>query len=61
MKKVSSITIFYTLDRDECLADSTCSINALCENTHGSFMCTCHEGFVGDGFDCTGMLINLLQ
>ena len=61
MKKVSSITIFYTLDRNECVADPPCSSNAECKNTEGSFMCTCREGFVGDGFNCTGMLINLLQ
>ena len=56
VKKVSSITIFYTiiLDRDECMADSPCSSNAQCNNTEGSFMCTCHEGFDGDGFNCTG-------
>ena len=37
------------------MADSPCSSNAQCKNTEGSFMCICHEGFDGDGFNCTGM------
>ena len=42
------------LDINECVAGSLCNNNALCENTEGSFMCVCHEGFDGDGFNCTG-------
>ena len=45
----------HVLDINECVNGSLCNNNALCENTEGSFMCTCHEGFDGDGFNCTGM------
>ena len=44
-----------TLDIDECVTDSPCSINAECMNTEGSFVCECNTGFDGDGYNCTGM------
>ena len=44
----------HVLDINECVADFLCGNNALCENTEGSFMCVCLEGFDGDGFNCTG-------
>ena len=46
-----------TLDVDECAMASTndCSVNADCENTVGSFKCTCKSGYAGDGKTCTGM------
>jgi len=46
------------LDIDEC-TDGThkCDINgAVCINTLGSHNCTCKNGFVGDGRNCTGKL-----
>lgn len=43
------------LDRDECSdGTSECSLNAECTNTVGSYNCTCNEGYVGDGRNCTG-------
>ena len=44
-------------DRDECL-DSPCDGNATCQNTPGSFVCTCKEGFTGSGLECQGMVHN---
>ncbi len=41
------------IEDDECengLHD--CDMNASCENTDGSFECTCRDGFLGDGKIC---------
>ncbi len=40
-------------DIDECsdMSDN-CNPNATCENTVGSFTCTCNAGFTGDGVNC---------
>jgi hypothetical protein len=32
-----------------------CSVNAGCNNTEGSFICTCDIGYSGDGVTCTGI------
>ena len=42
------------LDINECENGSLCDNNTKCNNTEGSFMCVCQEGFDGDGFNCTG-------
>lgn len=40
-------------DDDECLLNAySCSEFADCQNTQGSYECTCHEGFVGNGVEC---------
>ena len=41
------------VDLDECLSDP-CHSNATCNNTIGSFTCTCVSGYSGDGFLCSG-------
>ena len=47
--------IMHSTDINECeLETHTCSPNANCTDTDGSFNCTCREGFEGDGFNCTG-------
>jgi len=30
-----------------------------CNNTEGGFTCTCQNGYIGDGFNCTGKLNSL--
>ena len=42
-------------DIEEC-KDNTddCHVDALCENTEGSYNCTCRLGYEGDGFNCSG-------
>ena len=40
-------------DLDECVYDSDCDLNAVCENTEGSYTCTCNYGYQGDGMDCS--------
>ena len=42
------------LDVDECVEQSPCDQNATCTNTPGAYMCTCNEGFTGNGATCTG-------
>ena len=42
-------------DADECNASvPVCDANANCQNTVGSFICTCKTGFTGNGFNCSG-------
>ena len=47
-------------DIDECVVDThhNCSSDAFCNNTHGSFNCTCKLGFTGDGENCTGSIFS---
>ena len=42
------------VDIDECL-NQPCHGNAKCNNTGGSFLCTCDIGYSGDGLNCSGM------
>ena len=48
----------FAADVDEC-QDHThiCHLNAHCNNTIGSFNCTCLQGYWGDGVDCYGTCI----
>ena len=36
-----------------------CHADANCTNTKGSFYCTCHHGYYGDGVTCQGMKYTL--
>ncbi len=42
------------IDFIECTDNSTCDENALCNNVTGTSMCTCNEGFIGNGTVCEG-------
>ena len=55
LKNVSNVV----LDIDECL-DNThdCAAEANCTNTAGSFICTCHDGYQGNGTTCQGTEIS---
>ena len=42
-------------DVNECAVNNGgCSDHATCINAPGTYNCTCLEGFIGDGFNCTG-------
>ena len=46
---------FLLTDIDECAANSHgCDLPAICNNTEGSFTCTCNVGYTGDGMWCKG-------
>ncbi|XP_035004472.2 sushi, von Willebrand factor type A, EGF and pentraxin domain-containing protein 1 isoform X1 [Hippoglossus stenolepis] len=41
------------LDVDECALGSDCDSHASCQNTDGSYICTCTRPYSGDGKNCT--------
>ncbi|XP_034532135.1 sushi, von Willebrand factor type A, EGF and pentraxin domain-containing protein 1 isoform X3 [Notolabrus celidotus] len=41
------------LDVDECALGSDCDEHASCQNTEGSYICTCVQPYSGDGKNCT--------
>ena len=42
------------VDTNECSTVSPCHANATCNNTEGSYTCTCDSGYSGDGVSCNG-------
>ena len=42
-----------SIDIDEC-EEYPCDSNANCTNIDGSFLCTCHIGYTGNGLSCEG-------
>ena len=46
------------VDIDECATNpNLCHTNAACDNTAGSYVCQCNEGFTGDGMNCSGEIL----
>ncbi|XP_069582811.1 mucin-4-like [Ranitomeya imitator] len=41
-------------DFDEC-SQNLCSANAACRNTLMSYHCTCMDGYIGNGYECTSV------
>ena len=53
----SDTTSITPADVDECEEElDNCDVEAICQNTIGSFNCTCISGYDGDGVNCTSKL-----
>ena len=49
------LCIFFCSDINECVRGlHKCSSNAFCNDTKGSYNCTCKHGFTGNGRECKG-------
>ena len=49
--------IYYFADINECETEKHhCGSNAFCNNTKGSYICTCKPGYTGNGVSCTGKI-----
>ena len=49
------ICVFFCSDINECVRGlHKCSSDAFCNNTKGSYNCTCKPGFTGNGQECKG-------
>ena len=47
--------IYYFADINECETEKHhCDSNAYCNNTKGSYNCTCKPGYTGNGVNCKG-------
>ena len=47
--------VIFFQDIDECATNtSKCHEKADCTNTAGSHICSCKQGYEGDGVNCTG-------
>ena len=53
----------YLLDIDECLDPSTddCDLNADCIDKEGYHICVCHQGYIGNGWQCYGKKFHMLD
>ena len=49
-----SFNLFTDVNVCENEQSNPCDRDAFCNNTIGSYSCHCNQGFVGDGFNCTG-------
>ena len=58
-RKVKLSPTLFT-DINECTSPETndCDSNAECSNAEGSYICSCNEGYTGDGRNCTGTVLH---
>ena len=49
------------VDVNECLNSSLndCDMNASCMDTFGSYVCSCNDGYLGNGVNCSGKLLSV--
>ena len=38
-----------------------CDTNANCSNTYGSYLCTCVDGYTGNGSQCNGERVSWIE
>lgn len=56
----NTITL-HLIDVDECVEGlDSCDIAAVCNNTVGSYQCTCLNGYRGNGHTCDGRVDEIL-
>lgn len=49
------------IDVNECsLGRHSCSADAICTNSDGSYLCDCKSGYSGNGFTCTDIFISTI-
>ncbi|XP_028413932.1 fibrillin-1-like [Dendronephthya gigantea] len=53
LQQVNNGRLIVVEDKDECKMEKPCDVNAVCNNTDGSFVCSCNSGYSGSGFTCT--------
>ena len=59
--RLSCITSYVFSDMDECTSNyHICDNNAVCQNTEGSYTCSCKAGYTGDGKICSGEWFGVL-
>ena len=60
LSMLDSLTFFcltaLVADIDECSLSHGCDSSATCQNTDGSYTCSCINGYTGDGITCRGTL-----
>ena len=50
-----AVNVIIITDDNGCDTDP-CDSNASCTDTDSSYICTCNEGYTGDGMTCTSKL-----
>ena len=54
-KIIMNLRLLFSQDIEECQTNAdNCHVDANCTNTKGSFFCTCHTGYSGNGVTCVG-------
>ena len=54
--------ICFLSDVNECVRNlHNCHVDGYCDNIKGSFYCTCHIGYSGDGVTCSGKYTECLN
>ena len=56
---MSILLLIFVLDLNECANNTdNCDVNAYCDNTVGSYNCTCYPEYTGNGTSCTGKFLD---